>query len=99
MYLIFRVFFKTNIVNYIMANNNSSSSRKRRSSNIEQEDNRVKTGPKFGPIWEHFTQGNSIGGGHYQATCKYCNYFFKQGRPQYLRTHILSYCTEVSEDV
>jgi hypothetical protein len=75
--------------------------RKRQSPNIEQEnleDRRVKTGPKFSSIWNHFDQGNSIGSGHYQATCKYCGYFFKQGRPHYLRTHILSYCAEVDED-
>src|ERR1044071_3401106 len=84
-----------------MANNNQnlSFSKKRRSPNTEQENSNVKTGPKFGPIWNHFTQGDSNGSGHYQATCKYCNQYFKQGRPHYLRTHILSYCKEASEDV
>ena len=84
-----------------MANNNQnlSFSKKRRSPNTEQENSNVKTGPKFGPIWDHFIQGDSNGSGHYQATCKYCDQYFKQGRPQYLRTHILSYCTEASEDV
>jgi hypothetical protein len=58
-----------------------------------------KTGPKFSPIWDHFVKGDSIGNGLYQATCKYCNQFFKQGRPNYLRTYILSFCTEAGEDV
>ena len=57
-----------------------------------------KSGPRFSPIWDYFIKGDSIGNGHYQVTCKYCNYIFKQGRPQYLRTHILSFCIEADED-
>ena len=57
-----------------------------------------KAGPKFSPIWEHFIKGDPAGNGHHQATCKYCNYFFKQGRPQYLRAHILASCPNADED-
>ena len=68
--------------------------------NSESSNNcKRKSGPKFSPIWDYFIKGDSISNGHYQATCKYCNQHFKQGRPQYLRTHILSLCTEVDEDI
>src|SRR2546423_11530712 len=57
-----------------------------------------KAGPRFSPIWDHFIKGDSAGSGHHQATWKYCNCFFKQGRPQYLRAHILSFCPNAPKD-
>lgn len=47
-------------------------------------------------VWEtHAIQGAKVSEGHYEATCVYCDYFWKKGSPQDLESHFANDCSEV----
>ncbi|CAI2201572.1 5165_t:CDS:1, partial [Funneliformis geosporum] len=57
-------------------------------------------GRKFSKVWKHFIQGkeHSIHG-HYEGTCKYCNKFWTDARPNILRVHLASHYSKCSNNV
>src|ERR1041384_5670185 len=44
-------------------------------------------------------KGQQVSRGHYSATCSYCNFSWKHGKPQILREHLANYCKKYSQDV
>ena len=47
-------------------------------------------------VWGgHAIQGAKVSEGHYEATCSYCNFFWKRGSPQDLEAHFANECSEV----
>ena len=50
-------------------------------------------------VWgEHAIQGRKVSEGHYEATCVYCNCFWKKGSPQDLEAHFANDCSKVPAD-
>jgi hypothetical protein len=50
-------------------------------------------------VWgEHAIQGPKVSEGHYEATCVYCNFFWKKGSPQDLEVHFANDCSKVSSN-
>jgi hypothetical protein len=50
-------------------------------------------------VWEnHAIQGVKVSEGHYEATCSYCNCFWKKGSPQDLEAHFANECSKVPAD-
>ncbi|CAI2201733.1 13917_t:CDS:1, partial [Funneliformis geosporum] len=57
-------------------------------------------GRKFSKVWEYFIQGKEHSTySHYEGTCKYCNKFWTNARPNILRTHLTSYCLKYPNNV
>ncbi|CAI2190699.1 19861_t:CDS:1, partial [Funneliformis geosporum] len=57
-------------------------------------------GRKFSKVWEHFIQGKEHSTrGHYEGTCKYCNKFWTDARPNILRAHLASHCSKCPNNV
>jgi hypothetical protein len=47
-------------------------------------------------VWEtHAVQGAKVSEGHYEATCVYCDFFWRKGSPQDLEAHFANDCSEV----
>jgi hypothetical protein len=47
-------------------------------------------------VWgEHAIQGSKVSEGHYEATCIYCEFFWKKGSPQDLEAHFANDCSKV----
>ncbi|CAB4479826.1 unnamed protein product [Rhizophagus irregularis] len=50
-------------------------------------------------IWgDHAIQGKKVSEGHYEATCVYCDCFWKKGSPQDLEAHFANDCSKVPAD-
>jgi hypothetical protein len=50
-------------------------------------------------VWEtHAKQGKKISQGHYEATCIYCDFFWRKGSPQDLESHFANNCPKVPDD-
>jgi hypothetical protein len=50
-------------------------------------------------VWEdHAIQGRKVSEGHYEATCVYCDLFWKKGSPQELEAHLANDCSKVPAD-
>ena len=76
-------------------NNSSPSYPKRKKKAIS----RNKVGQKFSSIWNYFIAGKIVGGGHYEATCKFCNKNWKRGIPKKMAAHICNECTKVHASI
>ena len=37
--------------------------------------------------------------GHYAASCSYCNFYWKDGKPHVLHEHLANYCRKCSQEV
>jgi hypothetical protein len=47
-------------------------------------------------VWgTHAIQGAKVLNSHYEATCKYCDCFWKKGSPQDLEAHFANNCPKV----
>ena len=70
------------------------------SSSISSRSTKNHLGRKFSKVWEHFIQGReNTTCGHYEGTCKYCNKFWTDARPNILRIHLASYCSKCSNNI
>jgi hypothetical protein len=50
-------------------------------------------------VWgDHAIQGRKVLEGHYEATCVYCDCFWKKGSPQDLEAHFANDCSKVPAD-
>ncbi|GES85533.1 ribonuclease H-like domain-containing protein [Rhizophagus clarus] len=50
-------------------------------------------------VWgDHAIQGRKVSEGHYEATCIYCDCFWKKGSPQDLEAHFANDCSKVPAD-
>ena len=50
-------------------------------------------------VWgTHAIQGRKVSEGHYEATCSYCNYFWKKDSPQDLEAHFGNECSKIPAD-
>lgn len=59
-----------------------------------------KGGQPFSEVWEgHMVKGSQTSRGHYAAKCSYCNYSWKQGKPQVLREHLANHCKNCPQDI
>ncbi|CAJ0908181.1 11399_t:CDS:2, partial [Entrophospora sp. SA101] len=47
-----------------------------------------KGGRRLDDIWEYVNKGESLGGGHYKASCKWCGGGWTRGRPQDMKVHL-----------
>lgn len=56
--------------------------------------NKKKPGRPLNSVWEDITQGNHVGSGKFQATCKYCNFSWPRGEVSKLEEHLANHCTE-----
>ncbi|CAG8631340.1 7967_t:CDS:1, partial [Diversispora eburnea] len=76
-------------------NNSSPSHPKRKRKAISR--NKVRR--KFSSIWNYFIAGKIVGGGHYEAICKFCNKNWKHGIPKKMVAHICNECTKVHASI
>ena len=62
--------------------------------------NNLERGRPFSDVWDkHMKKGQQVSRGHYSATCNYCNFSWKHGKPQILREHLANYCKKCPQDV
>ena len=50
-------------------------------------------------IWEYVNKGESLGGGHYKASCKWCGGGWTRGRPQDMKVHLARICIMNQDDL
>jgi hypothetical protein len=58
-----------------------------------------KIGRRFSNIWKYFKVGDEVGRGHYQATCIFCNKFWRRGKPKRMTAHICNNCPKVNSEI
>ncbi|CAJ0851041.1 13543_t:CDS:1, partial [Entrophospora sp. SA101] len=58
-----------------------------------------KGGRRLDDIWEYVNKGESLGGGHYKASCKWCGGGWTRGRPQDMKVHLARICEDVPENI
>lgn len=58
-----------------------------------------RSGRPFSDIWEHMVQGEKQSRGHYSATCVFCQWFWKNGKPCVLREHLANHCKKCGSDI
>jgi hypothetical protein len=56
-------------------------------------------GPKKDEIWEYYTQGESLGNGHYKAACHHCPISWARGKPSAMKAHLANGCASCPEDI
>ena len=62
--------------------------------------NNLERGRPSSDVWDtHMKKGQQVSRGHYSATCSYCNFLWKHGKPQILREHLANYCKKCPQDV
>ena len=62
--------------------------------------NNLERGRPSSDVWDtHMKKGQQVSRGHYSATCSYCNFSWKHGKPQILREHLANYCKKCPQDV
>ena len=50
-------------------------------------------------VWKHFDHNPTKHAGHYDARCKFCNYYWKTGVVKQLQVHLARDCEGVDSDV
>src|SRR3954471_23710020 len=63
-------------------------------STLDSGKNKNRGGRPLNSIWEDITRGSHVGSGKYQATCKYCNFFWSRGDVSKLEEHLANHCSE-----
>lgn len=59
-----------------------------------------KKGRRFTEVWKgHITKGAQTTRGHYSATCSYCAFHWREGKPQVLREHLANHCKRCPQNV
>ncbi|CAJ0747545.1 22105_t:CDS:2, partial [Entrophospora sp. SA101] len=58
-----------------------------------------KGGRRLDDIWEYVNKGESLGGGHYKASCKWCGGGWTRGRLQDMKVHLARICKDVPENI
>jgi hypothetical protein len=70
------------------------------SSSTSSRSTKKHLGRKFSKVWEHFIQEReNTTRGHYEGTCKYCNKFWTDARPNILRIHLVSHCSKCLNNI
>src|SRR5215470_1128764 len=68
-------------------------------SSISNSEKNKKGGRPLNSVWEDITKGDSVGFGKFQATCKYCNFFWSRGDISKLEEHLTNHCSEAPASV
>lgn len=59
-----------------------------------------RKGRRFTEVWNgHMIKGVQKTRGHYAATCSYCNFYWKDGKPHVLREHLANHCRKCPQEV
>ncbi|CAB4444994.1 unnamed protein product [Rhizophagus irregularis] len=59
-----------------------------------------RKGRHFTEVWNgHMIKGVQKTRGHYAATCSYCNFYWKDGKPHVLREHLANHCRKCPQEV
>jgi hypothetical protein len=58
-----------------------------------------KSGRPADKVWDYFLKGNLVSKGHWQATCKFCEFFFKKGCTLDMQEHLGIHCDKVTKKV
>ena len=58
-----------------------------------------KCGPKFSPVWSHFTPCAKKAGGHYSGACNFCEFKISTATVSSLEEHLANVCMNVPEAI